>query len=441
MQKHLLQGIRWYSKIPELPASNFKPRKYAGLSYEELMKIRKTNLQPGILTFYNSPVLISQGHMQYLFDNRGKRYLDMFAGIVTVSVGHCHPYINRVCFFTNSGSEANDLAMMLARLHTGNFDLISLRNSYHGGSPYAMGLTGTSRWKHNFPNGFGIHHVINPDVYRGIWGGKHCRDSPVQTDRTCSCNARSCDANQQYINQLHECLLYSAPSQKVAGIFVEPIQGIGGIVQYPKNYAKLAFELIRKHGGICIADEVQTGFGRTGDHFWGFESHGVVPDIVTMAKGVANGFPMGAVVTTPQIAKSLHTALQFNTFGGNPIACTVASAVLDVIENENLQENSRRVGGYLLEKLSKLRDEFEIVGDVRGKGLMIGMELVVDKKSKIPLDAEKMMSIWENCKDMELLVGKGGFYGNVFRIQPPMCITLEDADFCVDVFRKALSTF
>lgn len=273
-----------------------------------------------------------------------------------------------VVYFVNSGSEANDLAMLLARLHTGNEDIIGFRNAYHGMSPYTMGLTAHSTWR--FPLAgvnTGIHHAMHPDPYTGIWGGKNCRDSTVQTTRNCDCSKDICDASDKYYNELEQIFKYSLPRGKCAGMFAESIQGVGGTVQYPKGYIKKAAELIRSNGGLFIADEVQTGFGRTGDHFWGFEGHGIQPDIVTMAKGMGNGFPIGAVVTTKKIAECLGQALHFNTFGGNPLASTVGMAVLDVIEEEKLQERSLEVGNYLLSGLEKLRDVYPIIGDVRGK--------------------------------------------------------------------------
>ncbi|XP_023230092.1 alanine--glyoxylate aminotransferase 2, mitochondrial-like [Centruroides sculpturatus] len=344
----------------------------------------------------------------------------------------------KVCFFCNSGSEANDLAVLMARLYTNAFDVISLRNAYHGCTPHTQGLTALPAWKYPLPQGFGILHAMNPDPYRGKWGGSHCRDSPVQTQKKCDCKPGICKASDLYAEQLQEVLQYSLPQKKVAGFFAESIQGVGGAVQFTKNYLKKAFELVREQGGLCISDEVQTGFGRTGKHFWGFQAHDVMPDIVTLAKGVGNGYPLAAVVTTPKIAKSLTERLFFNTFGGNPVASAVGSAVLDVLEEEKLMENSDQVGTYLLEQLSSLRNEFEIVGDVRGKGLMIGVELVSDKQSQNPLPASRVLDIMDDCKNMGLLFGKGGYKGHVFRIKPPMCITKEDADFCVSVLRLAL---
>ncbi|XP_041041316.1 alanine--glyoxylate aminotransferase 2, mitochondrial-like [Carcharodon carcharias] len=247
----------------------------------------------------------------------------------------------------------------------------------------------------------------------------------------------SCQAKDAYIGQLHTTLQSAVPS-RVAGFIAEPIQGVNGIVQYPKGFLKEVQEIIRERGGLYISDEVQTGFGRLGSHYWGFQAHGVKPDIVTMAKGIGNGFPMGAVVTTPEIAASLSVAMTFNTFGGNPLACVIGSTVLEVIEADGLMANCETLGTHLLLELANLRDEFEIVGDVRGKGLMVGVEMVQDKASQKPLPAQKMNQIFEDCREMGLLLGIGGMYGQTFRMNPPMCISRQDIDFAVAVFRVAL---
>jgi len=432
-----------------------------------------------MLTYYSKPLLIHQGKMQWLWDHKGQRYLDMFGGIVTVSVGHCHPTVTdalhkqidrlwhttniymhpavhqyaeklvktlpdnlKVVYFVNSGSEANDLAMLMSRLYTGNNDIITFRNAYHGMSPYTMGLTAHSTWKFKVPSGMGIHHVMNPDVYQGLWGTVGCRDCPVVPEGVSVCEegeGECQDAVDKYMHQLDELIRYSLPKgNSVAGFFAESIQGVGGTVQYPKGYLKAAFARVRELGGVCISDEVQTGFGRTGDHFWGFQGHDVVPDIVTMAKGMGNGFPMGAVVTTPEIAATMSQALHFNTFGGNPMASTVGMAVLDVMEQEQTMQNSKEVGTYLLQKLVKLVDRYRIVGDVRGKGLMIGIEMVEDKETKKPLNPAAMMDIWDRTKEGGVLIGKGGFYGSVFRLKPPMIVSKEDADLTVAVIEEAI---
>ncbi|OQR76350.1 alanine--glyoxylate aminotransferase 2 [Tropilaelaps mercedesae] len=458
-----------------MPPCSFKPDPYTGPKAAEILALRQKNLNPSLTSnlFYSKPLYAIQGYMQWLWDEQGHRYLDMFAGIVTVSVGHCHPkvtaaaerqlrslwhtsniYLTRpvhefaekltsklpgdlkVCYFVNSGSEANDLAMMLMRAYTGGWDVISLRNAYHGMNPYCSSLCAVSSYKRPLPGNFGVHHAMNADPYRGLWGGKACRDGPIQTDRHCDCSSQQCQAADGYADQIEDLLKHSVSSKKIAGFFAESIQGVGGTVEFPKGYLKKVYEMVRARGGLCVADEVQTGFGRLGSHFWGFETHGVIPDIVTMAKGIGNGFPLAAVVTTPAIAAKLTEANFFNTFGGNPVASAVGLTVLDVIDEERLQANCADVGTQLLLELNKLRSCYPIVGDVRGKGLMIGVELVEDRNTRQPLAAEKMTKIMDESRDRGLLIGRGGNYGNVLRIKPPMCVTREDANFTVEVLSE-----
>uniref|UniRef100_A0A8D0LCJ6 Alanine--glyoxylate aminotransferase 2, mitochondrial n=1 Tax=Sphenodon punctatus TaxID=8508 RepID=A0A8D0LCJ6_SPHPU len=445
---------------PKMPPCDVLPEKYESYPYEHMLKIRKQNVSPSLVTYYKKPLLLHQGHMQWLFDFEGRRYLDLFAGIVTVSVVHCHPKVTaaaqkqlghlwhtaniymhppiqeyaekltallpdplKVVYLTNSGSEANDLAVFMARIYTRNFDLISFRGGYHGASPYALGLTSIGSYKHVVATGLGCQTVrfflSHFYIYYFL-------------------NTGCCHAKDQYIEQFKDTLNTCVP-KKIAGFIAEPIQGVNGAVQYPKGFLKEAYQLVRERGGVCIADEVQTGFGRTGSHFWGFQTHDVIPDIVTIAKGIGNGFPMAAVITSAEIANSLAQNLHFNTFGGNAVACVVGSAVLDAIAEDGLQKNSEEVGTYMLLEFAKLRDKFEIIGDVRGKGLMIGIEMVKNKESCQPLPAEEMSLIWEDCKDMGVLIGRGGIYSQTFRIKPPMCITKQDADFAVEVFHTALT--
>ena len=441
---------------PVLPHFDYQPKPYAGPSADEVLRLRKQFLNPGIFLYYKNPIMLVEGRMQYVWDEHGKRYLDALGGIVTVSVGHCHPHVVdvahrqnetlqhsttiylhpniaqyaqalaatmpgdlKVCYFVNSGSEANDLALLMARAYTGNYDVIALRNAYHGGNAVTMGLTAHRTWKFNVPHSFGVHHAITPDPYRGLWG----RDD--------------IDAGKKYAADVKN-LLDFATSGQVAGFIAESIQGVGGCVVFPDGYLKSVYEHVRAAGGLCIADEVQTGFGRTGTHYWGFETQRVVPDIVTMAKGIGNGCPLGAVVTTPKIAATLAQRTHFNTFGGNPVACAQGRAVLEIIEREKLQENSLTIGSRLLAGLNQLKEKHKLIGDVRGKGLMLGVELVKDRQSKEPAK-EASAQILERCKEMGLLLGKGGLWGQTIRFSPPMCVNEQDADFLLEVLDRAFS--
>jgi alanine-glyoxylate transaminase/(R)-3-amino-2-methylpropionate-pyruvate transaminase len=307
----------------------------------------------------------------------------------------------------------------MARLFTGNYDMIALRNAYHGGNASGMGVTAHSTWKFNVPHSFGVHHTLAPYSYRGVYGYDDA------------------DAGRKYADDVKNLIDYATPG-KVAGFIAESIQGVGGFVEFPQGYLKHAYEHVRAAGGVCIADEVQTGFGRTGTHYWGFQTQGVIPDIVTMAKGIGNGCPLAAVVTTPQIASVLAQKIHFNTFGGNPVVCAIGKAVLEVIEKEKLQENALKMGGIILAGLQKLKAKYQIIGDVRGKGLMLGVEMVKDRVTKEPAKAE-CSQVLEYAREMGLLLGKGGLWGQSIRFAPPMCITKADADFILEVFDEAFA--
>jgi len=438
-----------------LPPTSHRPRPYEGPSRAEVWAMRQQYLHPSLLHLYREPLMIVEGHMQYVWDETGKRYLDFFAGIVTVSCGHCHPKITArikdqvdrlqhtttiylhpnlpqlakklaskmppgldVTYFVNTGSEANDLAVSMSRLYTGNYDVIAVRNAYHGGSPSSVALTSHNTWKHPVPQAFGVHHTVNPDPYRSLFSGT--------PEEIASLSVR----------ELRDLIRFSTPGQ-IAAFICEPIMGVGGVTSAASNYFKEAYAAVREHGGLCVADEVQTGFGRTGEHYWGFQNFGVVPDIVTMAKGLGNGQTIAAVTTRADVARALTSRTHLNTFAGNPVSSAAALGVLEVIDEEGLQENVRVQGARLKAGLERLASTHRLVGDVRGKGLMLGVELVRDRGTREPAPQETL-DVMESAKEHGLLVGKGGIAGNVLRIKPPMCITSADVDFALDVFDRAL---
>ncbi|MDZ4675480.1 MAG: aspartate aminotransferase family protein [Gemmatimonadota bacterium] len=439
----------------KMPPCEYQPRRYDGPSRADLLAIRKQYCNPAIFTMYREPLLIVEGHMQYLFDEHGTRYLDLLAGIATVACGHGHPKITAAIkeqidtlqhattiylhpnmplfaqalaarmpegldttYFVNSGSEANDLAIQMARLYTGHADVIAVRNSYHGSSPGTNTLTSHSTWKYPVNVSSGVHHTVCPDPYRSRFAG-----TPEEIAT-------------QSVADLRELIRFST-SGAIAAFIMEPIQGVGGVTHGAPNYLKEAYAVVREHGGLCIADEVQTGFGRTGANFWGFQNSGVVPDIVVMAKGIGNGVPLAAVTTRREIAEALTQRIHFNTFGGNPVCMAAGLAVLEAIDADGLQENARVVGGRLKAGLEALMKQHPLIGDVRGMGLMIGMELVKDRTTKEPAKAETLQLL-EEARTMGVLLGKGGIDGNVIRFKPPMCITSADADFALDVLDRAL---
>ena len=310
-----------------------------------------------------------------------------------------------VVHFMNSGAEAIDFALLLARSYTGNTDIISLANAYHGATFGAQSVTGISGFRHNVPLLGGIQFTPCPDQYRGIHGS----------------------GVQPYLDDLDRTIHYGT-SEHLAGMFIEPVQGYGGIVPMPEGYIEGAFERVRASGGICIVDEVQAGFARTGDNFWSFQAHEVVPDVVVMAKGIGNGYPLGAVAAKRDIAEAMAKKFYFNTYGANPVSCAAGRAVLHVIRHHGLQQNAKTVGAELISVLHKLKDKHDIIGDVRGRGLMMAVELVRDKTTKEPA-SEEMARLFELTRKHGLVASKSGAYRNVLRICPPLCIQSEDVAF------------
>lgn len=398
---------------------------------------------------YKTPLIFKRGQDQYLWDEQGNQYLDCLSQNLCVSIGYNNPAVTAavqhqaeqlqhcttmffhpvpahfaeeltakmpageqwVVHFMNSGAEAIDFALLLARSHTGNNDIISLANSYHGATFGAQSVTGISSFRHNISLLNGIQFTSNPDQYRGIHG------STVQP----------------YLDDLDRTLLYGTSGQ-VAGLIIEPIQGYGGIVPIPKGYLCGAFERIRTAGGVCIVDEVQAGFGRTGEDYWSFSSHHVVPDIVVLAKGIGNGYPLGAVVAKREVAEAMANKFYFNTYGANPVSCSAGRAVLKVIDQCSLIENAQQVGAALLDVLKGIQEQYDIIGDVRGRGLMLAAELVRNRKTKEPA-VEEMHELFQLTRKHGLVASKSGAHKNVLRICPPLCIQMEDVAF----FEKAIS--
>ena len=437
-----------------IPADCFPPEP---LPKAALLTRREEHLGPSLSISYKEPLEIVRGWQQYLYDQNGRAYLDVVNNVC--HVGHSHPHVVsalaqqaavlntntrylhpnivryakrllatlpeplEVCFFVCSGSEANELALRLARTYTGADDMLIVDGAYHGNT---AALIDISPYKHDGPGGSGppshVHPVLMPDPYRGPYKG-YSPESGAQYARSVQ------DAAARVVEQ----------GRRVAAFICESLLGCGGQIVPPDTYMQEAFHHVREAGGVCIADEVQVGFGRVGSHFWGFECQGVVPDIVTMGKPMGNGHPLAAVVTTRAIADAFANGMEyFNTFGGNPVSCAVGSAVLDVIENENLQENALRTGARLLQGLTSLMDRHPLIGDVRGLGLFIGIELVQDRQTLEPA-ADEASYIVERMKEQGILLSIDGPLHNVLKLKPPIVFNEENVDFLVSTLDKILA--
>ena len=423
------------------------------MDLKEILNKQQEYVFPSVITYYEEPLAFARGEGQYLYGVDGQRYLDFFGGILVVSVGHCHPKVTaRVCeqvqtlthtstlylhanmvslaeklaqmapgrlrksFFSNSGTEANETAVVLAKAHTDQQEVIALRHGYSGRSALAMSLTGHASWRVGGTQILGIKHAHNGYCYRCPFGLTY----------------PACDLRCAYDI---ENLIQTTTSGRVAALIAEPIQGVGGFVTPPPEYFRIVVDIVRRYGGIFICDEVQTGFGRTGGKWFGIEHWGVEPEVITCAKGIANGAPMGVTMATPEVADSFR-GLSISTFGGNPVSCAAALATIEVIAEENLLRNAQIVGGYLRERLEELQEKYPLVGDVRGMGLMQGVELV--REGKEPARKE-IAQVFEATKRRGLLIGKGGLYGNVMRIAPPLTIGKGDVDEAVRILDEAFA--
>jgi 4-aminobutyrate aminotransferase len=426
------------------------------MTKDEIILANKEYLFPAVFHFFEEPLVMARAKDQYVWDADGRQYLDFLGGIVTISVGHCNDRVNAKVkrqmdtlqhvttvfanepqaalakkvasltpggkltksFFTNSGTEANETAILTARCYTGHTDIVALRYSYHGRSAAAMTLSGLGAWRLG-PSQAGVVHAHNAYCYRCPFGLTYP-----------NCEVRCAQDMEE--------LIRTSTGGRIAGFIGEPIQGVGGYITPPKEYFQIVEKIVRNHGGIFISDEVQTGWGRTGTKWFGIEQWGVTPDIMTCAKGLGNGAPIGLTVAKPEVADSVK-GLTISTFGGNPVVATAAKAVIDYIEEMNLPANCEETGAYLRNRLLELQERHSIIGDVRGMGLLQAIELVEDRATRVPA-AAATARLMEACREQGLLLGKGGMYGNVVRFSPPMNIGRADVDNFFGMLDKALES-
>jgi len=422
----------------------------------EAREKHKRFLLPATIQYYQEPLVLTDGKGLRVRDADGNEYLDFFGGILTVSVGHADDRVNAAItaqisrlshvsslyptlpvvqlaetlarlapgelsqvFLATSGTEADETAVMLAQLFTGSSEIVALRHGYSGRSALAQALTGQASWRPLPTSVPGIKHAPAPYCYR----------CPLRLTYPSCGIACAKDIDE---------LIRTTTSGRVAAFLAEPIQGVGGFITPPPEYFEIAVSIVRKYGGVFICDEVQTGFGRTGGAFWGIAHWGVVPDVLTMAKGIANGLPLGAVVARPEIAASLKS-LTISTFGGNPVSCAAANATIAILEGEDLPRNAEVMGRRLRAGLEELRRRFpRTIGDVRGLGLMQALELVEDETAGDRTPARAMTArVFEETRRRGLLVGKGGLEGNCFRIAPALNVSAADVDEALALLRES----
>lgn len=425
----------------------------AELERNEVLRKHKEYIFPCVTNYYAEPLVADHAKGEYVWDIEGKRYLDFFGGILTISVGHCNPKVTtkikeqvdrlqhsstlypneqivalaeklaqitpgrlQKSFFCNSGTEADETAVMLARMYTGHFDVVALRHGYSGHSLLAKSLTAHSPYRRAGIVSVGISHAVSPYCYR----------CPLHLTYP-SCGVACAYDVEETIR--------TTTSGSIAAFLAETIQGVGGVIVPPREYFKIVFTIVKKYGGLFISDEVQTGFGRTGKKWFGIEHWEVEPDMITGAKGMANGTPVGLCIATPEVADGFK-GMTISTFGGNPVTSVAARATIEVIEEDKLLENCDRVGAHFRKKLEALQEKYPLIGDVRGMGLMQGLELVKDRKTKEPAP-EATVQLMERCRAHGLLIGKGGLFGNVIRLSPPLNIAESDVDEAIAVMDKS----
>jgi len=424
------------------------------MTQDEIILAHQECLFPAVFHLFDQPLVLTRAKDQFVWDADGNQYLDFFGGILTVSVGHCNEKVNATVhaqmdtlqhvstlyatapqavlarriseiapgqgwksLFTTSGTEANETAILAARCYTGSSEIIALRHAYHGRSALGTALTGISQWRGGQASQPGITFAHNPYCYRCPFG---------LTYPTCELKCAQ-DVKE---------LIRTTTTGQIAGMIAEPIQGVGGFITPPKEYFSIVAGIVREHGGVFISDEVQTAWGRTGNKWWGIEHWDVIPDLITSAKGLANGMPIGLTAARPEVADALKR-LTISTFGGGPIPMTAAKAVLDLIEEENLLGNAFDAGSYLRAGLEELQAKHSVIGDVRGMGLMQAVELVEDRVSKTPATTATIRLL-AAARDEKILIGRGGLDGNVIRISPPLNIGRTDIDQFLRAFDAAL---
>ena len=427
------------------------------MNSETVRKKHQEYLFPAVKNYYKESVAVARAKGARVEDMEGNSYLDFFGGILTVSVGHANEEVNREvitqinnlthvsslyptlpvvelaeklvnlapgkldkCFFTASGTEADETAVMMAQLYTGNYELIALRHGYSGRSLLAQSLTAHASWRALPTQVAAVKHALSPYCYR------------------CPLKLTYPECGVACAEDVEE-LIQTTTTGQIAGILVEPIQGVGGFITPPPEYFKIVAEIVRNHGGIFISDEVQTGFGRTGK-MWGIEQYDVEPDMITAAKGIANGMPLAAVVTTSDIAASL-TKNTISTFGGNPVSCAAAKATINVIQRDELDKNAEEMGDILRKGLEQPQEKYpKVIGEVRGMGLMQAIELVVDetKKDRTP-NPDAAEQLMEETKARGLLIGKGGLYANAMRISPPLNISMSEVEEAIGILNDSFA--
>ncbi len=425
-------------------------------STEKILEMEKKHVIPAIAHYYEEPLLLIRGEGATLEDAKGKHYIDLFAGICTTITGYTHPkfvatlkwQLDRLVytsslyatipyavlakrlaeiapkgltqsFIVNSGSEANEGALFMARKFKNNPYVVACTHAYHGRTTLARELS-SAGWRT-------VPEAHPPGVRFQPYG--YCYRCPFGKEYP------ECDT--QCARYLRE-IIRTQTNKALAAFIVEPIQGVGGIIQPPPEFFQITNEIVKEFGGLYISDEVQTGFGRTGKKWWGIQHTGVNPDIITLAKGFGSGIPIGGFLTHPEYAADYTTTDSFATFGGNPLSCAGAIAVLDIIQESNYLQRAAENGAYLRKQLDALKQEHKIVGEVRGQGMMQGIELVRNQETKEPAPQE-LLQVMEICKTEGLLIGKGGIDGNAIRIQPPLELTKEQIDEAYQILDKAFT--